>query len=105
MRLSTKFNDIHAQLGHRFYTIGEFGFRKHDRYLVEGFLPESGLVLLAGDPKAGKTAIASAIALAVAKGKPFAGMETKQGSVLWMCLEKSYDERCAVMRGDNRATN
>jgi hypothetical protein len=99
MRLSNKFNDIHAQLGNRFYTIGEFGFRKHDRYLIDGFLPESGLVLLAGDPKAGKTAIASAIALAVAKGKPFAGMETKQGAVLWMCLEESYDERCAVMRG------
>ncbi|MEO7453474.1 MAG: AAA family ATPase [Fimbriimonadales bacterium] len=80
-----------------FWRMGEFPFVK-PRYLIDGFLPETGLVILAGDPNAGKTALASAIALAVAKGKPFAGMETQQGGVLWLCLEESYAERSAVMK-------
>jgi hypothetical protein len=79
-----------------FWPMGEFPFIEQD-FLIEGFLPRTGLVILAGDPKSGKSAIASAIALAVAKGKPFAGMETCQGGVLWLCLEESYAERCTVM--------
>jgi DNA-binding CsgD family transcriptional regulator len=80
-----------------FYRIGEFDFMAQN-FLVEGFLPKGGLVILAGDPKIGKTAVASAIALAVAKGKPFAGMKTLQSAVLWLQLEESYQERSAIMR-------
>jgi hypothetical protein len=80
-----------------FWRMGDFGYGDQ-RYLIDGFLPETGLVILAGDPKVGKTALASAIALAVAKGRPFAGMQTQQRSVLWLCLEESHQERAAVMR-------
>lgn len=66
-------------------------------WLVEGFLPQSYLCLLAGDPKSGKTALATAIALAVAQGKPFAGMNVVQSPVLWLSLEESRRERAAVL--------
>jgi predicted transcriptional regulator len=85
------------RLRNLFWHMGEFTYGDQ-RYLVDGFLPENGLVILAGDPKVGKTALASAIALAVAKGRPFAGMKTKKSGVLWLCLEESHQERSAVMR-------
>jgi hypothetical protein len=65
---------------------------------IEGFLKQGDLVILAAPPKTGKTAIASAMALAVAKGKPFAQQQTAKGPVLWLALEESPAERAAVMR-------
>lgn len=66
-------------------------------WLVEGFLPQGYLCLLAGHPKSGKTALATAIALAVVEGKPFAGMNVVQSPVLWLSLEESRRERAAVL--------
>ncbi len=66
--------------------------------LIEALLPAGKLVILAGPPKVGKTAIASAMALAVAKGKPFAGTETTQGAILWLALEESPNERAEILR-------
>jgi hypothetical protein len=66
--------------------------------IIEGFLRQGDLVILTAPPKTGKTAIASAMALAVAKGKRFAGKETAKGAVLWLALEESPAERAAVMR-------
>jgi hypothetical protein len=80
-----------------FYRIGEFDYAR-PRFLIDGFLPEGGLVILAGDPKVGKTAFASAIALAVAKGRRFAGLPVERAAVLWLALEESFQERSAVMR-------
>src|SRR5687767_14088583 len=85
------------RLSNLFCHMGEFSFGD-PRYLIDGFLPESGLVIRAGDLKACKTALASAMALAVAKDKPVAGMPTKQRGVLWLRLEESHQERSAVMR-------
>ena len=99
-RVVNKFKHLPAKLSLRFSPIGEFGFRKKQDFLVDNFLPQNGLVILAGDPKVGKTALASAIALAVAKGRPFAGMDTKQGGVLWLCLEESWSERSAIMKAE-----
>ena len=71
--------------------------KRNPEFLIDGFLPLGYCVILAGDPKAGKTALASAIALAAAEGSPFAAMETKQGGVLWLALEESREERATVM--------
>jgi hypothetical protein len=68
----------------------------HD--LIQDFLRPGNLVIIAGPPKVGKTAIASAMALAVAKGKPFAGTEATHGAVLWLALEESPNERAEIMR-------
>ena len=66
-------------------------------FLVEGFLPKGSLVILAGRPKEGKTCLGTAIALAVATGRPFAGMNTEMAPVLWMANEESKGERAAIL--------
>ena len=55
------------------------------RFVVEGLLPQ-GLHVFAGPPKIGKSWLLMQLALAVASGKPFWGLETEQGSVLSLCL-------------------
>ena len=59
-------------------------------FLVDGFLPRGYVTILAGDPKVGKTVLASAITLAIAEGSPFGGMETNRGGVLWLSLEEKH---------------
>ena len=65
--------------------------------LIEGLIGAGELVILAAPPKAGKTAIASAMALAIAKGTPFGSTPTDKGAVLWLSLEESPSERAAIM--------
>lgn len=70
---------------------------KTPRFVIENLLPKGYLAILAGDPKSGKTALATAIALAVAKGEPFAGQRTRKSPVLWLSLEESPAERGALL--------
>ena len=67
-------------------------------FLVEGFLPRGYLCVLASAPKEGKTCLATALALAVATGTPFAGMPTVQSSVLWLASEESRYERSLILK-------
>ncbi|MFY9233003.1 MAG: AAA family ATPase [Fimbriimonadaceae bacterium] len=62
-------------------------------FLIEGLLPRGYLAILAGEPKSGKSCLATGIALAVATGTPFVQMPTKQAPVLWLSLEESPAER------------
>jgi hypothetical protein len=78
-----------------FHHINDVG-QKHADFLIEDFLPKGCVAILAGDPKVGKTALATAIALAVAEGTPFAGMKAKRAGVLWLALEESPQERAMV---------
>ena len=55
-------------------------------FVVRGLLPK-GLSILGGAPKIGKSWLMLEHALRVAKGEPMWGMETKQGTVLYYCLE------------------
>ena len=55
-------------------------------FVVRGLLPK-GLSILGGAPKIGKSWLMLDLALRVAKGEPMWGMETKQGTVLYYCLE------------------
>ena len=55
-------------------------------FIVRGLLPK-GLSILGGAPKIGKSWLMLELALRVAKGEPMWGMETKQGTVLYYCLE------------------
>ena len=54
--------------------------------IVQGLIP-AGLTVLAGAPKRGKSWLALKLALDVASGMPFLGMDTKQGDVLYLDLE------------------
>lgn len=50
----------------------------------------TGLFILAGAPKVGKSWLALDMALGIAKGERTLGRETKQGTSLYLCLEDSY---------------
>lgn len=55
-------------------------------WVVEGILT-TGLTVLAGAPKVGKSWLSLLIGLSVSMGEPFWGHETAQGDVLYLCLE------------------
>jgi archaellum biogenesis ATPase FlaH len=61
-------------------------------YCVEGFLPASGLSVLAGKPKTGKTTLVRQLAVAVAQGNLFLGRKTQKGSVLYLAMEEKESE-------------
>lgn len=56
-------------------------------WVVDGLIPSSGLALIAGKPKAGKSTLARAIALQVARGAMVLGRLTLKGPVLYLGLE------------------
>jgi AAA domain len=55
-------------------------------------LPVGGLSICSAKPKVGKSTLARNLAVAVAKGEPFLGRETKKGKVLYLCLEEKRSE-------------
>ena len=59
------------------------------RFIIDGLLPQ-GLHILAGAPKIGKSWLALALCLCVSKGEPLWSFTTKPCSVLYLCLEDSY---------------
>jgi len=59
-------------------------------FTVESFLPQD-FHILAGTPKVGKSWLLLSLCLRVAKGENFWKMPTKQGSVLYLCLEDSVN--------------
>ncbi len=76
-----------------FQPIWEFQSELPTRWLIQDWIPEGYLVILAAGPKQGKTSLATHLALCVATGTPFAGMPTVQSSVLWLALEENGPER------------
>ena len=58
-------------------------------FCVDGMI-SSGLFILAGAPKVGKSWLALDIVLSIAKGEKVLGRETKSGSALYLCIEDSY---------------
>jgi len=55
-------------------------------------LPSGGFSICSAKPKVGKSTLARNLAIAVATGQPFLGRETKQGKVLYLCLEEKRSE-------------
>ena len=67
------------------------------RFIIDGLLPQ-GLHILAGAPKIGKSWLALALCLCVSKGEPLWSFTTKPCSVLYLCLEDSYQRiRCRLL--------
>lgn len=58
-------------------------------FCVDGMI-STGLFILAGAPKIGKSWLALDMALSIAKGEKVLGRETKCGTALYLCLEDSY---------------
>lgn len=59
------------------------------RWIIDGLLP-TGLTILAGSPKVGKSWLALDLAIHVANGEPFWGMEAESREVLYLCLEDTF---------------
>jgi len=57
-------------------------------FVVDTLLSQ-GLHILAGSPKVGKSWLALWLVVTVAKGEPVWGMQVKQGTTLYLCLEDS----------------
>lgn len=58
-------------------------------WLVEGIIA-TGLTLLAGSPKVGKSWFSLLLALCVSEGKTFLDHATEKGEVLYLCLEDTF---------------
>jgi len=58
------------------------------KFCVETLLPQ-GVCMLGGAPKVGKSWLVLDLCLRVAKGEPLWGLSTRQGTVLYLCLEDS----------------
>jgi RecA-family ATPase len=58
------------------------------RFVVDSLISQ-GLHVLAGSPKVGKSWLALWLSVMVAKGEPVWGMQTRQGTTLYLCLEDS----------------
>ena len=59
-------------------------------YIVESLIAP-GLYLLVGDSKIGKSWLTLLLCLKVSLGEPFLSFPTKQGEVLYLCLEDNYN--------------
>ena len=60
-------------------------------WVVDGLLPTGGVAVIGAKPKVGKTTLARCLALAVAKGQPFLGRQTTQGTTIYLALEDQRD--------------
>ena len=60
------------------------------QYVIENLLPK-GLTMLAGSPKVGKSWLVLDICDKIAKGESFWDFCTMQGTVLYLCLEDTYN--------------
>ena len=58
-------------------------------FLVDGLIPQ-GVNILCGASKIGKSWLMLDLALKLAAGEPFCGMETTKCGVLYLCLEDTY---------------
>ncbi len=60
------------------------------KFCIDTLLPQ-GLCILGGAPKIGKSWLVLDVCVRVAKGEPVWGLSTTHGSVLYLCLEDSYN--------------
>ncbi|HTF62892.1 MAG TPA: AAA family ATPase, partial [Edaphobacter sp.] len=67
-------------------------------YLVDGLLIRGTVSCLVSKPKVGKSTFARGLCLAVAKGEPFLGRSTWQGSCIYLALEERHAEIIADFR-------
>lgn len=61
-------------------------------WVWEGILPEGGMSLLAAKPKVGKTTLAIALSVAIARGEDFLDKKTTKTPVVYLALEEKRQE-------------
>ena len=65
---------------------------KGARFLVKDMLPDQCLAIVGGESTIGKSPLLYQLAICVAQGIPFLGMETHQGCVLYFDLENDLHD-------------
>lgn len=68
-------------------------------WLIEGLLPSRYLAVLGGDSKSGKTWFVTALALSIATGTDFMGLNTVKRPVVWLSFEENETERQLAFDG------
>ena len=61
-------------------------------WLVDGLLPFGGFSIVVAKPKVGKSTLARALALHVARGESFLGRSVTKGAVVYLALEEKRSE-------------
>ncbi|MEO5667032.1 MAG: AAA family ATPase [Bdellovibrionota bacterium] len=70
-----------------------FSMKEPDtNWTLDGVLPTSGLSIIAGKPKTGKSTFMRCLTMAVQAGAPFMDRSTKLGPVLYFALEEKATE-------------
>jgi AAA domain len=93
------------------FTVTPFNAIKLDptriNYLVKGLLPRTGLVVIWGPPKCGKSFWVLDLAMHVALGWPYRGRRTRQGAVVYLALEgaEGFKARTEAIRMHHRVTD
>ncbi len=67
-------------------------------HLVAGFLPARSVNILVGESGIGKSSLALQLALAVAAGKPFLDLATRQGKVMFIDYENAPGETYRMLQ-------
>lgn len=72
-----------------------FKLDQHDPYIVKGLWPQSGLVVVWGPPKCGKSFWVFDLLMHVALGREYRSHRVKQGSIVYCALEgaKGFEKR------------
>ncbi len=60
-------------------------------FYIDGWLPKQGKALFYGQAKVGKSMLAMQLADCIGQGKPFLGIPTRQGSVLYIQFELGHE--------------
>jgi hypothetical protein len=76
-------------------------------YLVKRLFPRTGLVVIWGPPKCGKSFWALDLAMHVALGWPYRGRRTRQGAVVYLALEgaEGFKARTEAIRNHYRVSD
>jgi hypothetical protein len=72
------------------WTIGDLRYRPAPKWLVRGWIPQTGCGVLFGPSNAGKSFAALDLALAVARGTEWHGIPADKGAALYIACEGSH---------------
>jgi len=65
-------------------------------YLIKGLLPKTGLTIVWGPPKSGKSFWVLDVALHIALGRPYRGRRVQQGPVVYVAAEGEHGFRARI---------
>jgi hypothetical protein len=87
--LRDRWDKAERRTGYRFpiHTLDDLKLSTTLRYLVKGIIPRTGLVVVWGPPKSGKSFWAFDLIMHIAMGWEYRGRPVQQGHVLYLALE------------------